>query len=368
MGDAGRASGASAGGRRSTPLLLADDRRRWRFQAVADAASVFVAVVAATVLRFEFDPSPGELRNAVLFGLLAAAVALAGGAIRGLYAGHWTFGSFEEMSALVQTLAAATVVLVGADLVMGRPVPVSVPIIAGPLTLTLCAGVRSVWRYYRERRLRPSHPGAARTVVIGAGEGGRQIITAMLRSPKGRFLPVALVDDDQAKRNLRVLGVPVRGRLDDLIAVAREHEATVALLAMPSAGSDLVRQVEERARRGGLKLRVLPATEELTGPSVDTSDIRQVTPSDLLGRHEIDTDLESIAGYLTGRRVLVTRSNWGSCASSTSPTSWVGARSRRTWPRWPSSSPGAGCWSPARAARSAASCAARSIATHRPDW
>ena len=35
-------------------------------------------------------------------------------------------------------------------------------------------------------------------------------------------------------------------------------------------------------------------------------DIRDVQVTDLLGRHQIDTDLDSIAGYLTGRRVLLT--------------------------------------------------------------
>jgi FlaA1/EpsC-like NDP-sugar epimerase len=35
-------------------------------------------------------------------------------------------------------------------------------------------------------------------------------------------------------------------------------------------------------------------------------DIRDVSEADLLGRHEIETDIESIAGYLTGKRVLVT--------------------------------------------------------------
>jgi FlaA1/EpsC-like NDP-sugar epimerase len=39
---------------------------------------------------------------------------------------------------------------------------------------------------------------------------------------------------------------------------------------------------------------------------VSTSDIRPVTHADLLGRHEVDTDVESIAGYVTGKRVLVT--------------------------------------------------------------
>jgi FlaA1/EpsC-like NDP-sugar epimerase len=49
----------------------------------------------------------------------------------------------------------------------------------------------------------------------------------------------------------------------------------------------------------------VPVRDLIEG-QVDASDIRDVTTADLLGRHEIDTDLEAIAGYLTGKRVLVT--------------------------------------------------------------
>ena len=38
---------------------------------------------------------------------------------------------------------------------------------------------------------------------------------------------------------------------------------------------------------------------------VAVGDIRDITLADLLGRREIQTDLEAIAGYLTSKRVLV---------------------------------------------------------------
>jgi FlaA1/EpsC-like NDP-sugar epimerase len=53
-------------------------------------------------------------------------------------------------------------------------------------------------------------------------------------------------------------------------------------------------------------VKVLPPTSELLGGTVGLGDIRGLTPEDLLGRHEIRTDVRSIAGYVTGKRVLVT--------------------------------------------------------------
>ena len=45
---------------------------------------------------------------------------------------------------------------------------------------------------------------------------------------------------------------------------------------------------------------------ELPHRRVGIGDIRDIDVTDLLGRHQIDTDVDAIAGYLTGKRVLVT--------------------------------------------------------------
>jgi FlaA1/EpsC-like NDP-sugar epimerase len=50
----------------------------------------------------------------------------------------------------------------------------------------------------------------------------------------------------------------------------------------------------------------VPSVSELLGGRVRLTDIRPVTDADLLGRGQVDLDLPSIAGYLTGKRVLVT--------------------------------------------------------------
>ena len=281
-------------------------RSRRRLQAIADGTAMFVSIMVGTLLRYEFDIAAQQRRESLIFAAIATAVFVGVGTARGLYSGRSSFGSFEELSTLVETVVAATLILLGIDLVLHRMVPLSVPLIASSFVLSVSAGVRYVWRWDLERRLRPSHSDVERVVVIGAGEGGHQIVTAMLRNPSGRYLPVALLDDDPNKSNLRVRGVPVRGGHADLGEVAQAERATVALLAIPSAGSGLIRDMEELADASGIKLMVLPSSSELYGARVEVSDIRPVTPADLLGRHEHDTDVASIAGYVTGKRVLVT--------------------------------------------------------------
>jgi FlaA1/EpsC-like NDP-sugar epimerase len=281
-------------------------RARRRLQALADGSAMAASVLVAGLLRYEFEVPEGQIGRLLWFAALGAALLVGAGTLRGLYGGRWGFGSFEEVSALVESVVLATLVMIAVALVADRAVPLSVPLIASTLVLSSSAGIRYIWRAFHDRQLRPSSDDVERMVVIGAGEGSHQIVTAMLRNPSGRYLPVALLDDDPLKRNLRVRGVPVRGSRLNLEKVAAAEAASVALLAIPSAGSGLIREVEEQARQAGLRLLVLPSSSELYGAEVGMSDIRPVTPADLLGRHEIDTDVDSIAGYLTGKRVLVT--------------------------------------------------------------
>ncbi|MDQ1667693.1 MAG: hypothetical protein QOH75_3724, partial [Actinomycetota bacterium] len=82
--------------------------------------------------------------------------------------------------------------------------------------------------------------------------------------------------------------------------------ADTLLVAIPSADAELIRDLATRADDARLQLRVLPSVSELIDGVVEVEDIRSASYSDLLGRHEVDIDIESIARYLTGKRVLVT--------------------------------------------------------------
>lgn len=55
-----------------------------------------------------------------------------------------------------------------------------------------------------------------------------------------------------------------------------------------------------------MPVRTLPNLLDLTGPKVSIQQIREVKIEDLLGREPVKVDLESIANYLKGERVLVT--------------------------------------------------------------
>ncbi|MEY2420401.1 MAG: hypothetical protein QOI95_468 [Acidimicrobiaceae bacterium] len=278
---------------------------RYAANVLVDLAIWSSAMILATFLRYEFNFSPVHWQDLGKILPLLAVVHLVLGTYEGLYVGRWSFGSFEEVAAL-----ARCVVVTGAFITVidwqPRWVPISAPTIATSIALLAMCGVRYGWRLAIERRRRPDANEASRMVVFGAGEGSNQVITGMLRNPSSRYLPVAIVDDDPRKQNLRIRSVPVRGQRQDLRRVAEEYAADVMLIAIPSADAALVRELSEVGVEAGLQVRVLPPVSELLDGRVGESDIRPLTEADLLGRREIDTDIAAIADYLSGRRVLVT--------------------------------------------------------------
>ncbi|BBH71605.1 dTDP-glucose 4,6-dehydratase [Actinoplanes sp. OR16] len=275
-------------------------------RAGTDALALAAALLIATLLRHDGHLGETDFRGLLVLSAVAAVVHTLAGINFGLYTGRWAYGCFEEIAALVKTAAVVTPALFLLDTLLGRLVPRSAIIAAGLFALVLAAGVRYTVRLAKDSRLRPSPEHGIRVVVMGAGEGATQVIRAMLRSPRSPYVPVALLDDDPGKRAYRIMGVPVAGNRDAMAEVVRRFDAEAVVIAIPSASADLIRALTDLAEPLNVDLKVVPPVVELFGRTVRVEDIRPVSHEDLLGRREIGIDLAAVAGYLEGRRVLVT--------------------------------------------------------------
>lgn len=281
-------------------------RLRFGMQALFDASAWFIAVFAATYLRYEMNLSKVDIEGVLLVATTAALLQVVGGTAAGLYVHRWRYGSFEEIAATLRVVAVVTVVVTMANImpVLDHAIPVSASIVAGFLAIAVMSGVRLVWRLLLDHWTRATGFDREPVIVMGAGEGGLQTVTAMLKS--GPFHPVALLDDDPKLRNLRLKGVRVCGTREALGDVVDATGATTLVIAIPSADAETVRDIVARADLLGMNSLILPSVEELFGVTPGVADIRPLTEADLLGRHELSLDSDSVAHYLTGRTVLVT--------------------------------------------------------------
>ena len=75
---------------------------------------------------------------------------------------------------------------------------------------------------------------------------------------------------------------------------------------MPSITRSELSEILDICKETSCKLRSLPGMYQLVNGEVSVSKLRDVEVEDLLGREPIEVDLDSILGYVKGKKVLVT--------------------------------------------------------------
>ncbi len=291
--------------RQFVALVNASERFRYFLLFLVDASAWLIALAAATATRLSIAQVEVPWRNLILLVVVATLATLVVGRLPQFHPSRSRRGSMDDASDTLRVWAIVSpIVLIANYFVLDRPVPTLAAAMGLPLALVVMFGARIGWRLVYERiRNRNRNPNSKRVIVFGAGDGGEQIIRAMLRDPHSDYLPVAVLDDNHDRRS--IMGVQALGTRDDIGAVARRVDADVLLIAIPSANSKLINELNELGREAGLEVRVLPSTTELLGRA-QIGDIRELTDADLLGRAEVGVDMEMIGHYITGRRVLVT--------------------------------------------------------------
>ncbi|QCX26489.1 polysaccharide biosynthesis protein [Nocardioides jishulii] len=259
-----------------------------------------------TVVRLEGEVTDGYFGAALMLGVTAAALHLILGSPVRLHQGRSKLASLEEAIRLtLVTVSVAALVFVANF--SGLWVPRSIPAGAGLLTVIVCLFGRAAWRRVKEmQREREQREGTTRVLLIGAGESAYDLVVSMLRDPAKVWRPVGMLDDDPAKRHYRVRGVQVLGTTDQIAEIAAATEVDTIVIAIPSADAETIARFNLAGVEAGLKVKVLPAPTENLGEHVGIRDLRDIDLHDVLGRNQLDTDIESIADYIAGKRVLVT--------------------------------------------------------------
>ncbi|MFC4639974.1 polysaccharide biosynthesis protein [Deinococcus hohokamensis] len=226
----------------------------------------------------------------------------------GLHRQTWQRVGLLDLKVLARVVTLATLVMfaVGFVLQTWLQLPRTVPVLAGVLGLLLMGGVRLAARLASERVRLQGASHRQRVLIVGAGEAGSLIAREMQRHPEAGLEPIGFLDDAPAKARGRLLGLPIFGRIDDLVEVARREEAQEILIAVPSASGNFVRRVIDLSREAQLRYRIIPGVFEILSGNVTLQQIRDVNLEDLLRRPPVRLNTDEIAGYLRGRVVLVT--------------------------------------------------------------
>ena len=283
---------------------------RNRHLLLADVLLVSLAPWVAFAIRFESGSWPDVMvRIAWLYVMVATPLRILATYALGLYGRLWRYASIRDLGVLVRSLLASAAVgivvgLIVVPIVLGDRVPLSVLVLDGLLGAVLMTLPRLLLRAPAQRRA----PGAELrpAIIVGAGAAGSMIVREVLDSPHLHVEPVAIVDDDPAKLGRTLHGVPIVGRLDDLVEVIRLLGAVEVIIAMPTVSGAVVRRVVQAAADAGVAARTVPGLYELIAGFKSVSALRKVEIEDLLRRDPVQTDLAQVQELASGKVVMVT--------------------------------------------------------------
>ncbi len=224
----------------------------------------------------------------------------------------WSMVSFRDAWALAAVAIGAALAAAGLHALAGPFVqlPRGFLILDASLTLALLGGVRATVRLQRERAnsMTDESDDHRRVLVVGAGDAGIMAVKELMRHRETRMRPIGYLDDDDNKQGMRFETVQVLGRLADVATVLAHHHVDEVLIALPSDTTGAARAVVDLVKKvkPGMPCKVVPGMYELLSGKVDVHRIRNVEIADLLGRPPVRLDVDSILGYIAGKRVLVT--------------------------------------------------------------
>jgi Undecaprenyl-phosphate galactose phosphotransferase WbaP len=218
---------------------------------LADLVALCLAIAITVGLRYALD---GRLRYMlylqlwpvlILFVLIFAAVGLYSGLA--MYPGV-AIGPADELrrSTLATTLVflglAAMTFLLRVDergsLLRAEQYSRSVFLLAWLVALVSVPIGRATVRRLFTRRDWWGYPVA----ILGAGVTASMVVHALRRFPELGLKPVVALDDDPAKHG-ELDGIPVLGGLDQAPALARDLRITYAIVAMPGASPEQMKQI-----------------------------------------------------------------------------------------------------------------------------
>src|SRR5512140_3459286 len=230
----------------------------------------------------------------------------------GLYRRMWIYASTNELRVITAAVTTASVLMSGvmlllifADMVLPG-MPRSALGIDWLLSLVLIGGSRFALRVLAEQSTAPRNGKAHTALIVGAGDAGALVVRELQRSTQLNLTPVAFLDDDPAKRNQEIYGVPVIGPIGDLDFALEAQHVDEVIIAIPSAPGRVVRRVTDICRAKGVPSRTMPGLYELIGGKISVSRLREVDITAVLRREPTTINDEMVGSTLAGRRVLVT--------------------------------------------------------------
>jgi FlaA1/EpsC-like NDP-sugar epimerase len=282
------------------------------FFLVNDLFWIPLAVYLSFLLRFEAEIPEQYFGSVLVMGVLSVFFLIPIFNFNKLYSFSWSFVSAEELISLVKSSvfgfsALGAILFIFKDRAIFYGFPRSTFFVSFFLIILFCGGIRFLKRIYLQIFKKRLSKFKEKTLIIGAGDAGEQFLRSILTLKSSFFYPVGFIDDNDVKQGVTIHGLKVLGKISDIPRIVKENQIEVMVIALPSAGSDIIKKSVEKGREAGVKkIKVIPSLTEIVDGQISIADLKDLKIEELLQREPVFLNLSSIENFIKDKKILIT--------------------------------------------------------------
>ncbi len=282
------------------------------FFVVSDVILITLAFLLAFLIRFDGNVPAQYFPFMIRVIALAVIFIVPVFYFQRLYSFSWAYVSINEIISLFKATTAAFIFLAVA-LYISRYVPYfqnfprSVIIISYILVFAFTSGLRLSKKIHKNILGFNQMQGNEKTLIVGAGDAGEQILRNILSLKNNHYYPVGFVDDSPLKHRIKIHGLEVLGTISEIPEIVEKYEVKKMIIALSSANNNAIRKAIELAKQAGVrKIKIVPPLTEVIRGEVSLKNLKDVGVEDLLGRDVVRLDKKQIENFIKGSTVLIT--------------------------------------------------------------
>lgn len=283
-------------------------RRRIVMLIILDIIVLALSSFFALVLRFDFKSIPQEfIDNINNYFIIDAIILFLTFIMFKLYFSIWTYASITELINIAFACTSYIIIEFTYKFVFNINMPRSSYLIKLMLLIMFVSGVRFAYRILRTLRgIKNKRKNNINTMIIGAGDAGRLLITEIYNNPTnfGNRV-VCVIDDNRNKVGSYIRGIPVVGNSSTIEENCEKYGIQEIIIAIPSASKQKISSIVDECQKTKCNIRILPNVSEMIGKPSMTK-VRPLSYEDFLGRSQVVVDVKEIASNITDKVILVT--------------------------------------------------------------
>ncbi len=281
------------------------------FLLICDMFIIVSASALALLFRFDFEiKNISELYLESVLSYLPINIIITIGiffAFR-LYHSLWSFAGVTEMQNLFMACIVSTLTQFIGMTVLDYTIYRSYIFLYGGMLFILTMISRFAYRFFSKimRNNKVGHE-LSNVMIVGGGEAANILIKEINSCVNVKDKDIkCVIDDSTGKQNRYIQGIKVVGTRYEIKECAKNYNIDEIIIAMPSANRKDISEIVTICKETNCEVKILPGIYQLMNGEVNISKLRDVEIEDLLGRDQINVDLDYIMDYVENQTVLIT--------------------------------------------------------------